>query len=240
MPTLPENIDKIIEAALFSAVEPLSVDKLSALFSEENRPAATDIREILNQLKTVYEDRGVELVEVASGFRFQVRLDYAPFLQRLEERKPPKYSRSFLETLAIIAYRQPVTRGEIEDIRGVAVNPVVIKTLLERDWIKIAGYREVPGKPALLATTKTFLDYFNLKNLRELPPLSELVDFESLEKQLGLGLPEVPALDNQENGQNPVEKNETLENSDHLEVLDSEEAGETNEEKKTEVIVECV
>lgn len=186
------NIQCILEAALFAAPEPLSIDKLAELFPEENRPSNADIRDALNQLKEIYADRGVELKEVASGFRFQVRTDYAVFLQRLEERKPPKYSRSFLETLALIAYRQPITRGEIEDIRGVAVNPLVIKTLLERDWIKIAGYRDVPGKPALLATTKTFLDYFNLKSLRELPPLSELVDFESLEKQLGFQMPEQP------------------------------------------------
>lgn len=184
------NIACILEAALFSAPEPLSIEKMAELFPEENRPSNADIREVLSQLKVVYEDRGVELMEVASGFRFQVRIAYAPFVQRLEERKPPKYSRSFLETLALIAYRQPITRGEIEDIRGVAVNPLVIKTLLERDWIKIAGYRDVPGKPALLATTKVFLDYFNLKNLSQLPALSELVDFESLEKQLGFQLPE--------------------------------------------------
>ncbi|MDP1573826.1 MAG: SMC-Scp complex subunit ScpB [Coxiellaceae bacterium] len=190
MTTLPENMDKILEAALFSAPEPLAVDKLAELFPEENRPSNADIRETLSQLKASYEDRGVELVEVASGFRFQVRIAYASFIQRLEERKPARYSRSFLETLALIAYRQPITRGEIEDIRGVAVNPAVIKILLERDWIKIAGYRDVPGKPALLATTKAFLDYFNLKNLSQLPALSELVDFDSLEKQLGFQLPE--------------------------------------------------
>lgn len=211
-----EHKDKIIEAALFSAPEPLSIDKLAELFPEEARPNNAEIREILSGLKAVYEDRGVELVEVASGFRFQVKVAFAPFIQRLEERKPPKYSRSFLETLAIIAYRQPITRGEIEDIRGVAVNPAVIKTLLERDWIKIAGYRDVPGKPALLATTKVFLDYFNLKNLRELPPLSELVDFESLEKQLGFQLPEPT-----ENAEKP-EGAEDLENSDMQDALEME------------------
>ena len=198
------NITCILEAALFSAPEPLTVDKMAELFPEENRPSTADIREALLQLKAIYEERGVELMEVASGFRFQVRIAYAPFIQRLEERKPARYTRSFLETLALIAYRQPITRGEIEDIRGVAVNPAVIKILLERDWIKIAGYRDVPGKPALLATTKVFLDYFNLKNLSQLPALAELVDFDALEKQLGFQLPEPLAQlqssdDNQDN-----------------------------------------
>ncbi|OGT44687.1 MAG: SMC-Scp complex subunit ScpB [Gammaproteobacteria bacterium RIFCSPHIGHO2_12_FULL_38_11] len=184
-----ESAEKILEAALFSAAEPLPVDKLAQLFSEENRPSNADIRHWLSDLKTVYEDRGVELVEVASGYRFQVKTLYAQFIQRLAERKPPRYTRAFLETLALIAYRQPVTRGEIEDVRGVTVNPNIIKTLLEREWIKIAGYRDVPGKPALFATTKLFLDYFNLKSVSDLPALSELVDFEALEKQLGLALP---------------------------------------------------
>src|SRR3989338_5993221 len=189
MSTSFENPEKILEAALFSAAEPLPVDKLVQLFPENNRPSLSNIRSWLSNLKNSYQDRGVELAEVASGYRFQVKNDFAPFIQRLEERKPLRYSRSFLETLALIAYRQPITRGEIEDVRGVTVNPNVIKILLERDWIKIAGYRDVPGKPALFATTKTFLDYFNLKSVSELPPLSELIDFETLEKQLGLQLP---------------------------------------------------
>lgn len=180
------NIEKILEAALFSAVEPLSIDKLAQLFPEDSRPTHATIRDALASLKTVYEERSVNLKEVASGFRFQVFVDYAPFIQRLEERKPPRYSHAFLETLALIAYRQPMTRGEIEDVRGVTVNPAIIKTLMEREWIKIAGFRDVPGKPALFVTTKTFLDYFNLKNIAELPPLSALIDFDTLEKQLGL------------------------------------------------------
>lgn len=186
---MAEHNQAIIEAALFSAAEPLPADKLSQLFPEDSRPSLGEIRADIAALQAFYTDRSVELVEVASGFRFQVKKAFAENISRLEERKPPKYSRSFLETLALIAYRQPVTRGEIEDVRGVAVNPNVIKTLMEREWIKIAGYRDVPGKPALFATTKTFLDYFNLKSVTELPPLSELVDFETLEKQLGLQLP---------------------------------------------------
>jgi len=178
--------EKIIEAALFAAEEPLSADKLTQLFDEAARPSASEIRAWIVELQGFYQDRGVELVEVASGFRFQVKSNIAEFLKRLWERKPARYSRALMETLALIAYRQPITRGEIEEVRGVSVNPQIIKILLERNWIKIAGYRELPGKPALLATTKEFLDYFNLKNLNQLPPLSELVDFELLEKQLGL------------------------------------------------------
>ena len=150
------------------------------------RPSWGEIRTWIAGLQHFYQDRGVELVEVASGFRFQAKTNTAEFLKRLWEKKPARYSRAFMETLALIAYRQPITRGEIEDVRGVSVNPQIVRTLLDRNWIKIAGYRDVPGKPALLATTKEFLDYFNLKNLNQLPPLSELVDFELLEKQLGL------------------------------------------------------
>ena len=179
--------EQILEAAIFSSPEPLPVDKLAQLFPEENRPSNNDIRECLSNLKTLYENRGVELQEVASGFRFQAKSDYAIFLQRLMDQKPRAFSRAYLETLALIAYRQPITRGEIEEVRSVAVNPHIIKTLLERDWIKIVGYKDVPGKPALFATTKTFLDYFNLKSISQLPPLSELVDFEQLEKQLEPG-----------------------------------------------------
>ncbi|HLB57251.1 MAG TPA: SMC-Scp complex subunit ScpB [Gammaproteobacteria bacterium] len=197
MTTLLENPEKIIEAALFSAAEPLSVERLTQLFPEEYCPSTADIRSWLQQLKTIYAERGVELAEVASGFRFQVKDEFAPFIQKLEERKPPRYSHAFLETLALIAYRQPITRGEIEDVRGVAVNPNIIKILLEREWIKIAGYKDVPGKPALFATTKTFLDYFNLKKITELPPLSELVDFEALEKQLGLQLPSAETIESE-------------------------------------------
>lgn len=217
----------ILEAALFSAMEPLSVDKLMQLFAEEDQPSLGQVREWLSNLSAAYENRGVELKEVASGFRFQVRVEFAPFVQRLEERKPARYSRTFLETLALIAYRQPVTRGEIEDVRGVAVNPNVIKTLLEREWIKIAGYRDVPGKPALFATTKTFLDYFNLKSIAELPPLSELVDFESLEKQLGLHLPALMV---------PVESSENLEEdgvSEESEQHSEAEAQMNHEEQNT-------
>ena len=184
-----ETPEKIIEAALFAAETPLPADKLAQLFPEAAQPSLGEIRKLIAKLQEIYQDRGVELVEVASGFRFQVKTEFAESMQRLEEKRPPRYSRAFLETLALIAYRQPITRAEIEDIRGISVNTNIVRTLIERDWIKVAGYREVPGRPALLATTKAFLDYFNLKKLSDLPPLAELVDFEALEKQLGLQLP---------------------------------------------------
>lgn len=184
-----KNLTQILEAALFVADEPLSIDKLMQLFDENNQPSKEVIKEALDALSVHYADRGVALVEVASGYRFQARAEYADQLQRLWEKRPPRYSRALMETLALIAYRQPITRGEIEDVRGVAVSSNIIRTLMERDWVKIVGHRDVPGKPALFATTKKFLDYFNLQKLGDLPPLSELVDFEALEKQLGLQLP---------------------------------------------------
>lgn len=178
--------EKIIEAALFATAEPIPADKLMQLFPPESEISLGEIRVAVSRLKEAYCDRAVELVEVASGYRFQVRADFAEFVQRLEERKAPRYSRAYLETLALIAYRQPITRGEIEDVRGVSVNPLIVRSLMEREWIKVVGYRDVPGKPALLGTTKNFLDHFNLKKISDLPPLSELVDFDALEKQLGL------------------------------------------------------
>ena len=183
-----EKQKRIIEAALFAAGEPLTLDRLAQLFVDEEILSNKECRELLNELQEEYRERGVTLHEVASGYRFQSRVDYAPWLARLWEKKAPRYSRALLETLALVIYQQPITRGEIEDIRGVAVSSNIIKTLLEREWIKIVGYKEVPGKPALLATTKHFLDYFGLKTLNELPPLQELTDLDELGKKLGLQL----------------------------------------------------
>lgn len=160
-----EKIKNIIEAALMAFDEPRTVAQLQVLFAGDDEvPEKDDIRAAINQLIEDYVDRGIELKEVASGFRFQARADYAEWINRLFQDKPQRYSRAFMETLAIIAYRQPVTRGEIEDIRGVSVNTSIIKSLQEREWIRVVGHRDVPGKPELLATTREFLDYFNLKN----------------------------------------------------------------------------
>lgn len=180
---------RILEAALFTADEPLSVDKLAQLFPQEMGLDNNSIRTMIADLQAAYADHAVELVEVASGYRFQAKAEYAESLKRLWDKRPARYSRALMETLALIAYRQPITRGEIEDVRGVVVSSQTMKTLMERDWIKIVGSKDVPGKPALFGTTRAFLDYFNLKKLSDLPPLSELVDFESLEKQLGLQFP---------------------------------------------------
>ncbi len=184
-----EKIKNIIEAALMAFDEPRTVAQLQVLFAGDDEvPEKDDIRAAINQLIEDYVDRGIELKEVASGFRFQARADYAEWINRLFQDKPQRYSRAFMETLAIIAYRQPVTRGEIEDIRGVSVNTSIIKSLQEREWIRVVGHRDVPGKPELLATTREFLDYFNLKKLSELPPLSEIKDYDQLNPDLFEGL----------------------------------------------------
>lgn len=180
------DIDQIIEAALFAAGEPLSAERLQQMFAVAGRPSVKDIKASLESVSEQCEQRGVELVEVASGYRFQAKPEFAEFLQRLWEKKPPKYSRAFLETLALVVYRQPITRGEIENVRGVAVSSNIMKTLQDRAWVKIVGTRDVPGKPALFGTTKQFLDDFNLKNLSDLPPLQAIMDVEALEEKLGL------------------------------------------------------
>ena len=174
----------ILEAALFASATPLTVDKLRGLFPEEVCPTAAEIKADLQTLAAMYEGRGVELVEVATGYRFQAAQQWSPWLSRLWEKKPPRYSRALLETLALIIYRQPITRAEIEDVRGVVVSSNIIRTLIDRDWIKEAGYRDTPGKPALFATTKQFLDDFNVTALSELPTLKESMDLEEVEQVL--------------------------------------------------------
>lgn len=174
----------VCEAALLAAGRPLSVEQIAELFDEAERPGTQQVRMALEALAEDYADRGIELREVATGFRVQVRPAAAPVVARLWQERPAKYSRALLETLALIAYRQPITRGEIEDIRGVAVNPNIIRTLQERGWIRTVGYREVPGRPELLGTTREFLDYFGLKSLDNLPTLAQLRDVENLGVQL--------------------------------------------------------
>lgn len=171
-PTTPEDFKRVIEAALLAATAPLQVADVRRLFDPD--PGADLVRRLLDELRGEWVGRGVELVQIASGWRFQTRPEYQVFLDRLKEEKPPKYSRAVLETLAIIAYRQPVTRGDIEDIRGVAVSPNVLKTLESRGWIDIVGHRDTPGRPALFATTRRFLDDLGLRSLTELPALTEI------------------------------------------------------------------
>jgi segregation and condensation protein B len=168
----PSDIKRILEAALLAAQDALSIAELRRMFDEELD--ASVLRRLLDELRDDWSGRGVELIQVASGWRFRTRADLQPYLEKLKNEKPPRYSRAVLETLAIIAYRQPVTRGDIEDIRGVSVSPGIIKALEGRGWIDSVGYREVPGRPALYATTRRFLDDLGLRTLAELPPLAEL------------------------------------------------------------------
>jgi segregation and condensation protein B len=185
-----EKLKSIIEAALLAAGGPLSLDHMLQLFDEEAMPEKKELREVLEQLTQDYEGRGVQIAEVGNGWRIQVRAEYAPWVSRLWEEKPGRYSRALMETLALIAYRQPITRGEIEDVRGVSVSSNIIKTLQEREWIRVVGHRDVPGKPALYATTKTFLDYFSLKGLDDLPTLAEIRDLDSINQELALSDPD--------------------------------------------------
>lgn len=182
-----DRLKQIIEGALLAAGRPLSIDQLLTLFLDEEQPSRQEIREAIDSLKVDCEPRAVELVEVSSGFRYQVRPTLATWVSRLWEEKPPRYSRAVLETLALIAYRQPITRAEIEDIRGVSVGSNIVKTLMEREWVRIVGHRDVPGKPALFGTTRQFLDYFNLKNLSDLPTLADLKNIDSIEHALDFG-----------------------------------------------------
>jgi len=179
-------VRNVVEAALLADGRPLTMEELLAVFDERDGPTAEVLLASIAALRADYADRGVELIEVASGFRIQIRASVAEPVSRLWQERPAKYSRALLETLALIAYRQPITRGEIEQIRGVTVNPNIIKTLLERSWIRIVGHRDVPGRPELLGSTREFLDYFSLKKLDDLPTLAQLKELEELRVQLTL------------------------------------------------------
>jgi len=170
----------ILEAALFAANQPLSIDRMLTLFLDGVQPTRDEIRAALELLQADYAQRGVELHEVSSGFRFQTRQQFAPWIARLWEERPQRYSRALLETLSLIAYRQPITRAEIEDVRGVGVSSQIVKTLEERGWVRVVGHKDLPGRPALLATTREFLDYFNLKSLDQLPPLADIRNLDDV------------------------------------------------------------
>lgn len=169
-----EQLKPVIEAVLMVSDQPLALDQIAELFDDFERPAKGVLKDVLRQLADDYQGRGIELVEVASGWRIQARKEHAKRIARLWTERPQKYSRALLETLALIAYRQPVTRGDIEEIRGVSVSSSIMKTLVEREWVRVVGYRDVPGRPAMYATTRHFLDYFNLKTLDALPTLNEI------------------------------------------------------------------
>ena len=182
-----QKLKNIIEAILLSAEKPLKVNQIEILFAGDNdAPTRDEIRKVLAELQEDYKTRGFDLIQVASGYRIQVKQDYSQWVGRLWEEKPARYSRALLETIALIAYRQPITRGEIEEVRGVSVSSNIIKTLMEREWIKVLGHKDVPGKPALYGTSKEFLDYFNLKSLDELPTLAEIKDLDQIHQELDL------------------------------------------------------
>ncbi len=179
-----EKLKNVVEGFLFASDKPLTVDKIVKLFPEGEQPDKDSIAECIDTLVKDFEDHGIELKQVKSGYRFQVRQENATWVAKLWDEKPAKYTRAMLETLALIVYRQPITRGEIEEIRGVAVSSNIIRTMMDRDWIKVIGHRDVPGRPALYASTKVFLDYFNLTSLEELPPLSEIKDLDAIATEL--------------------------------------------------------
>ena len=180
------EIKCFVEAALLAAGRPLSIDQLRQLFDDGSIPEKSALRKAISDLIEDYEDRGFSITEVASGFRLQIRSNMSERLHKLWEERPPRYSRALFETLALIAYRQPITRGEIEAIRGVSVSSNIVRSLMERDWIHVVGHRDVPGRPAMFGTTKSFLDYFGLKKLDDLPPLADVSDWENLRVQLDL------------------------------------------------------
>ncbi len=181
------QLKNIIEAALLASGQSLDIARLQSLFGEDEQPDKEALLKAIAELQADYHQRGIELKEISSGFRFQVRDTMAPWVGRLWEEKPSRYSRALMETLAVIAYRQPITRGDIEDIRGVSVSSTIIKTLQEREWIRVVGHRDLPGKPAMFATTRQFLDHFNLRNLDELPSLAEIKDIDSINVEMELG-----------------------------------------------------
>jgi len=177
---------QIIEGLLLAAGKPLPISKIADVFPEHERPETEELQAAIKAIELDCEERGFELKKVASGYRFQVKQEFGEWVGKLWDERPQRYSRALLETISIIAYRQPITRGEIEKIRGVAVSTNIIRTLIEREWVRVVGHRDVPGRPAMYATTKQFLDYFNLKSLEELPPLSEIRDLEELDPELSL------------------------------------------------------
>ncbi|MEX0618738.1 MAG: SMC-Scp complex subunit ScpB [Pseudohongiellaceae bacterium] len=218
------KIKTIVEGLLMAAGRPLSLDAIASVFNEEERPDRNELREVMDSIAADCRDRGYELKEVASGFRFQVKQDLSEWVSRLWEEKPQRYTRALLETLSLVAYRQPITRGDIEEIRGVGVSSNIIRTLMDREWVRIVGHRDVPGRPAMFATTRQFLDYFNLKNLQELPALSEIRD-------LGKNTPEFDLEDDLENRrvldlpEDVVDELSTVsESGGEIELLDEEEA----------------
>ena len=209
------EISNTVEAALFSAEEPLSTKDLRGMFKPEDAPATDELNAILDQLASDYHGRGIELVSVANGYRFQTQVQYASALRRLRESRPPRYSRALLETLAIIAYRQPVTRGDVEEVRGVAVSTDIMRALLERGWVRQMGEREVPGRPALYGTTTDFLEYFNLASIQQLPELADQRELAEIAKDLNILLPEPRQTSSEEAGLAERDSEESIDSDEN-------------------------
>ncbi|PCI80398.1 MAG: SMC-Scp complex subunit ScpB [SAR86 cluster bacterium] len=186
MSDVDNKVKMIVEGLLLAAGRPLTLDNIIQVFSKEEQPDSKELNLVMDSISEDCADRGFELKEVASGFRFQVKQELSEWVAKLWEERPPRYTRALLETLALVAYRQPITRGDIEEIRGVGVSSNIVRTLLDREWIRVVGHRDVPGRPAMFATTKQFLDYFNLKSLQDLPPLSEVKDLAVADPQFDL------------------------------------------------------
>jgi len=216
-----QELKNILQAVIMASSTPMTIDKLLAVFPENAQPERDEIQAALQGLAEDCNDKSFELKQVSSGYRFQVKKDYTEYVSRLWEERPARYSRALLETLALVAYRQPITRAEIEGVRGVSVSSTIMKTLLEREWVKVVGHRDVPGKPAIYATSKTFLDYFNLKSLEDLPPLAELRDLDKINEELELRYPDMP----KENIEEAAESDAT----DDTAVVTLESAEETTE-----------
>ncbi len=224
-------IRRIVEAAIMAAPQPLSITQIYALFPDDEPAPVGSVERAISELQQSCDERGVELIEVASGFRYQVKNEVHNWVARLWTERQSKYTRATLETLALIAYRQPITRGEIEQIRGVAVNAQMVKALEDREWIRVVGHRDVPGKPALFGTTKGFLDYFGLKSLDALPPLAELKEIPELDPQLPFDrVPQVASAAMMNADENSEEESKEIseENSDE----DTNDTNDTNEELK--------
>jgi len=226
-----EYLKKVVEGALLAAAAPLSLNQLNALFPDDEKPGHGALKEALAALDSDLEGRAVELTEVGSGYRVQIRTQLMPIISQLWTEKPPRYSRALLETLAIIAYRQPITRGEIEQIRGVAVSANILRNLQEREWIKVVGHRDVPGRPELLGSTKAFLDYFNLKSLDQLPTLAEIKDIDNLEPELELTHPVPPGTETRAAGEQTHHETDDGNDAGNDEDTDDEQQARTEQQE---------
>lgn len=238
-----QKLSCIIEALLLASDKALSLEQIeNLLHDDDDKVSKQDIKDVILALQADFAGRGMELKEIASGYRFQVRQDYAPWVSRLWEEKPSKYSRALLETLVLMAYRQPITRGEIESIRGVSVSSHIVKTLLEREWVRVIGHRDVPGKPAIYGTTREFLDYFNLKSLDELPPLSDIKDLDKIYPELALGVAaeETKTAEEQVATEQDVPASETTESATDEQQVESVETAEAEQSDESQTGDESV